>query len=190
MAPDKPWWQRLLDSLIDQSVTPAGGVGGHVWIDQTGYSADKERTMDRAKLDGLCSTLINAPDLQPKPDGTTFCNFAVQRAAEQYGFLGLRGLSANAIAAALPLLPAWRQVPGDRAAEHAMAGGLAIAAKQYAGHGHVAVIAARPCEFSGSLGHPVPVIANVGKRNGMMRVSEAFPPSQGEPDYYTYGETA
>ena len=189
-APGKPWWQRLLDALIDQSVTPAGGVGGHVWIGGTGYDAAKERTMDAAKLDALCLQLVAAPDLQPAPDGRTFCNFAIQRAAAAYGCRDLDHLMANDMAAQLPALPGWRQVGGARAAMHALAGGLAIAAKAYPAHGHVAVVAPRACEYSGSWGRSVPVVANVGRQNGFMKCSQAFPVAEGEPLYFAYGETA
>jgi len=48
-------------------------------------------------------------------------------------------------------------------------------------HGHVAVVYPAPVQRSGSWNKMVPMLANIGKTNGLMRTSQAFPV---EPDYF------
>lgn len=160
----------------------------------TGYSVEGERSMDAEKLRRLGESLAQKWPPKAEKDGTlvTFCNFSVQEAAQAYGCHDLDGMMANDMALALAdgLIPSWRRALGDRAALHAQRGGLALAAKTYPGHGHVAVLAPEPMKFSGSWGYDVPCVYNVGKKNGLMKCSEAFAVAEGEPAYYIYGETA
>lgn len=160
----------------------------------SGYSVDAERAEAVAKLETLCHELISDPALMSRDitnDGIpeTFCNRAVIRAAQRYGCYALDGLSANAITAILPITSGWQLTSQDRATQHAQRGGLAVAAKSYVGHGHVAVIAPRPMELSGSWRHTVPMVANVGRPpNRIKKTSEAF--TGDEPEYFIYGEVA
>lgn len=163
----------------------------------TGYNAEAARAAARATLEALCQELVSAPDLVSRDitgdqEPETFCNRAVQRAAERYGCVLFAGLTANMITARLAAgLPGWRRVTGIQASLHALAGGLAIAAKQYPRNGHVAVVAPRPVAWSGSWGRSVPYVANVGRPpNAVKKVSEAFLVASGEPDYFIFGETA
>jgi len=48
-------------------------------------------------------------------------------------------------------------------------------------HGHVSVVYPAPMQRSGSWNKMVPMLANIGKTNGLMRTSQAFPV---EPDYF------
>jgi hypothetical protein len=52
-------------------------------------------------------------------------------------------------------------------------------------HGHVAVVYPAPMQRSGSWNKTVPMLANIGKKNGLMRASQAFPL---EPDYFVLKE--
>mgnify|MGYP007031184691 CR=1 FL=1 len=194
------FWERLIDLahgfLVSLNQRPKGSVVtlGYQTKLGSGYSVENERKEKSEKLNILCLQLINEfPSKDFDGDGKvdeTYCNFAVQKAARYYGYKLFDNKNANSITEYLELgLATWHKDNGLRAAYHAMIGGLAIAAKKYPKHGHVAVIAPRPCEFSGSWGKEVPIVANVGKKNGFMKVSEAFPVKDGEPGYYLYGET-
>ncbi len=48
-------------------------------------------------------------------------------------------------------------------------------------HGHVASVHPAPIQYSASWDKKVPMVANVGAKNGLMRASQAFPV---EPDYF------
>lgn len=84
----------------------------------------------------------------------------------------------------------WSTGSSSEAAIHALSGGLAVAAKTSEeldeAHGHVAVVYPAAQQRSGSWNKDVPMCANVGKRNGEEKVSEAFPVSKGEPVYYLW----
>lgn len=143
--------------------------------------------MDPVELRKLLTDLVKDPSLTMRPDGTTFCNFGVQRVVKAFG-LDFDGLMANDIYDRLAesVGKDWLKVAGQQASDRAQRGGLAIAAKKYAVHGHVAVLFPAPMTVSESLGREVPQIANVGKKNAVMRVTEAFPVKEGEPDYFIY----
>ena len=74
----------------------------------------------------------------------------------------------------------------ERAHQHAEKGGLAIAAKKYPVHGHVAVVFPGPMIYSGSWKRSVPMVANCGKTNGIMPCSMAFSVKDGPPDYFLW----
>lgn len=84
----------------------------------------------------------------------------------------------------------WKVGTGSEAAIHALGGGLAFAAKTShelsEAHGHIAAVYPVGMQYSGSLKHDVPLCANVGKQNAEEKVSQAFPPSKGEPSYYLW----
>ena len=87
----------------------------------------------------------------------------------------------------LQTLPDWTKDSGEKASEHAEKGGIALAAKVYPMHGHIAVVFPKgSLAWSGSWGKLVPFVANVGKRNGVMKTSEAFPVLEGQPEYWLY----
>ena len=209
MDTPEPLWLRILGwlagligdqsrkrALVDAGATPeqADSVKFFSVPLGSGYSVEGERAMDAEKLRALGEAIILKWPPKAEKDGTltTYCNRAVQDVAATYGCEGLNGMMANDMAQALGggLVPGWTRAMGDMAAKHARRGGLALAAKEYTGHGHVAILAPESMQFSGSWGHDVPVLYNVGKKNGLMKCSEAFAVAQGEPAYYIYGETA
>lgn len=189
------FWAWLHELLVGLAARP-GTEGVTVGLG-SGFDKQAEEAERKAALDSLCTDLVTDPLLASRDvtgDGKaeTFCNRAVQRAACAFGCrdFGAEGDPVLANEMVLRLqggLPGWRQDTAERAAGHAMRGGLAIAAKAYAVHGHVAVVAPEPCQESGSWGKFVPMVANVGKPpNGIKKTSAAFPVADGEPDYFLY----
>jgi len=144
----------------------------------------------------VCDAALNDPSFKPKK-GTTYCNLAVDWIADQMGCTEFDGLMADEIYQTMLTNKSgkWAKVDASDATIWALSNGLAIAGlpSQRLGeaHGHVCVIYAVSMEPSSSLGHDVPMVANVGKSVGVMRSSQAFPvedPSGKslEADYFTY----
>ena len=129
-----------------------------------------------AVLKMLCDAAIAAPEFQPK-NGVTHCNQAVQRIALGYGYTGFEsGMLANAMIAFVGGSTDWSDVYDMREASIlAQEGNLVIACMPETGHGHVAILYPSPAQFSPSCKCEVPMIANVGKTNGIVRQSQAFP---------------
>ena len=144
-----------------------------------------------AILKSACDAALSNPKLQPV-DGITYCNMAVQSIAQAMGCGEFSGLMADEIYQVMKTNPSghWETATGQEATVYALSGGLAIAAmsshRLEEDHGHVAVVAPLGMQDSGSLGHDVPVLANVGKTVGYMKSSEAFPVSAGEAEYFMY----
>lgn len=144
-----------------------------------------------AVLKAACDTALANPAFQPK-NGNTFCNFAVEQIAGALGCHELDGLMADDIYQLMASNASgrWKKVSGSDATIHALDGGLAIAGlpsqRLNEARGHVAVVAPVGMQFSGSLKHDVPVLANLGKTVGYMKSSAAFPILDGEADYFTW----
>lgn len=130
----------------------------------------------------LCEAVLEDPRYQPKY-GITHCNEAVAEIAYGLGYGGLSGLMANSIVTLMDIH--WQKVDGKRAAELASQDVLVVAGHKDTPHGHVAVVYPAPMQRSGSWGKDVPLLCNVGKRNAIMRASQAF---RTEPVYYTPAE--
>ena len=189
------FWRRIWLGLINQRTQGIVGPDGYTITKElgSGYSVEDERMADVKKLMKLGQELLADPSLVSRDitaDGIpeTFCNRAAAIAAREYGFDGFEGLSANQLYTLLNRT--WRKDSGERAAAFAMRGGLAFACKQYSVHGHIALVAPYDPEMSGSWGHKVPMVYNVGRVNAVMRASQAFPVADGECEYFLYGETA
>lgn len=150
----------------------------------SGFDIEKDRLARRIKLTALCDAAIL--ELLPR-DGETFCNIALRRIAEGMGCRDLdTGMTANEMVSFFE--GAWQRAPAEMAQTHAWRGGLAVAAKRYPIHGHVAVIyPVEHCAHSGSWKAVVPVVANVGKTNGILSASSAFPVKEGQPAYFLWG---
>jgi hypothetical protein len=128
-------------------------------------------------------------DLEPK-NGKTYCNIAVHRTL---GLLGVpqminkltgQPLLANDMCDCLRNSPSrWVKVDGDVATARTVKGMLVLACQRLDGHGHIACVYPLPAEYSGSWGKWVPMLNNIGKKNGIMRSSQCF---KTEPDYYAY----
>lgn len=111
-------------------------------------------------------------DLQPLPDGTTFCNLAVDAIAKAMGYSQLGSKTADQIVAFLEQSDEWSDVPMPKAQEMANQGslliaGLASTALQQA-HGHVCVIRPGKIVFSGKWG-ATPRCLNIGAENFIAR---------------------
>lgn len=144
--------------------------------------------IDPEELRKTLDTIVRDPSLKAKNDGTTFCNYGVSRAAKLFG-LDLEGKLANQIIDLIRASSAWLCVSGGQASDWAQRGGLGLAVMPGEPHGHVATLYPAPMQVSTSLNREVPVLANVGKNNGIMRASQAFPVAQGEPAYHIYVPT-
>lgn len=132
----------------------------------------------------LCEAVLDDDRYQPK-NGVTHCNQAVAQIAYGMGHGGLTGLLANSIITLMGIH--WREVDGAEAARLAAQDVLVVAGQKEQPHGHVAVVFPDPMQKSGSWGKDVPMLANVGKINGVMRASQAF---KTEPTYFTPREVA
>ena len=150
--------------------------------------------LDTEKVKDFMLALVKAPELQPA-NGKTFCNIGSRRVAElfgcaQFGADDLADEMISLMEAGLAYGPWTKTHFGEIAGKWARIGGLAFAAMDSKtlgeAHGHIAAVFPAPCELSPSLGHPVPFVANVGAKNGIMRVSEAFPVDKGEPEYFLW----
>lgn len=136
----------------------------------------------RRFLDGM----VKDPSLKAKADGTTFCNQAVQQVCHLECYKEFDGLLANEIIEKMNGSSEWLNVRSIQASDWAQRGGIGVAALPGTPHGHVAVLYPGPMQTSGSLGRDVPIVANVGKKNAVMKVSAAFPVKNGEPGYWIH----
>lgn len=164
-----------------------------------------------AILKTACDSVVAAPELRPEYNSAgdlieTFCNIGARRVAQALGCHDFDDVNLNADAMHGIMAAGWLQVTGAEATLRALDGGLAFASvtgsKIGEAHGHIAAIRPEAQQPSSSLGHDVPVVANVGrgdpqaplvagsragiktKRNWNCRVSQAFPVAKGEPDYF------
>lgn len=179
---DNPWfraWNKVYNKLIDIASVPSGGSAAHIWLD----SGEKKITVE--ELEAVGWEIVNR--FPPQGD-TTYCNLALAHAAAKYGCFDFRGLMANDIVAGLSsgTFPRWQLCSYPGAISHALSGGLGFVGKAYTGHGHVALIAPRQGQQSASWAVLSPIVFNVGKRNGLMKASEAFPVKQGMPSAWIY----
>lgn len=176
-------WERLFRALFGERVEISVELG-------SGYSVEAERLAAAGRLKELCDKIVIDERFLPR-DGKTYCNLALVEISRYFECLDFVGKMANEIVDFLadgP--PGWTLVNAERAARHALRGGLAVAVKKYPVHGHVAAVYPRECEMSGSWKKLTVFVANAGRVNGIMKASEAFPVNGGEPAYFAYGETA
>lgn len=164
------------------------------------YIVQVRRDGGPLKLKVLCDYILSAPEFVQRDitaDGKeeTFCNRAVRYVS--YG-MGCMDFSPDDSANIMVDVMAdkWRKATAEEAIFHARNGGLAVAGKRYPVHGHVAVLYPDPGAYSGSWGHIVPLVANVGvKPNKVKKTSEAFPVKDKktgaplpEPDYFIWDD--
>ena len=145
----------------------------------------------RDALKAACDAALADPDFQPA-GGVTHCNQALNYIALAMDCDELAGICADAQYKVMDENASgrWTKVVGAIAAIHALGGGLAVAALPGArlgeAHGHVAAVYPLGMQASRSLGHDVPLLANVGKTVGVMKSSAAFPVASGEADYFAW----
>lgn len=181
----KPWWQELAgfiatlltkEKLAEFGATDKDLQGAFTTkIDLgSGYNVDTERERKAAQLTTLCLEAVNNPAWEPA-NGRTYCNRATNFIAQGMGYFFQFDSLANDMVAHMANGPEWRlehdlaRIPGL-----AMRGALVIFGLQESPHGHVCVAYPGPAQMSGSWGREVPCVANIGKKNGIMRLSEAF----------------
>jgi hypothetical protein len=166
------FWGFVWKELVEALVTPSGGAGVLEELG-SGYSVEADTHARVSKLLALQEEAVANPSWQPA-GGKTFCNRAVAFVAQGMGYFFPATELADEMIAAMASDPRWTEDSLDRAAAHALKGGLAVAALEENPHGHVCTFAPLPKEISGTWGCQVPMVANVGKTNGIMRISGAF----------------
>ena len=141
---------------------------------------------------------VKSTELQPKKDTegkviTSYCNYMARRVAEFFGCENFSDpdLLADDMVHAMIISGDWTFTTfGEIAAKWAQIGGLAFAAMTSdelgEEHGHIAPVFPGIPELSPSLGIPVPQLANVGAKNGVMLASEAFPGAKWPLGYYLW----
>lgn len=137
---------------------------------------------DLALLESVQTAAMRAPEFQPDQPtpGTTHCNAALRRIASAFGY-DFPDVMANVMVDILNKDPRWSVANFKIGSSHALAGGLAVLAKKFETHGHVATVMALGMKQSPSLASVpgldsyVLVVANVGKENGPVLATRAFP---------------
>lgn len=150
-----------------------------------------------AQLKAACDEVIADESLQPVKDAAgkiieTHCNEGAEKVAEAMGCEELSGFLADEQYQIMATNASgrWTKVDGIAATIHALGGGLGFAAlpshRLNEAHGHIATVYPAGMQYSGSLGHDVPMVANVGVLDSEERASQAFPVSVGDPDYFIW----
>lgn len=140
----------------------------------------------REELKTFLAKLLTSSDLVPQ-GRKTFCNVALRRTALWFGYDKIpKDMLMNDIILRIKRDVDFLPVSGGAANNAAITGKWAMALHAYDEHGHGATI--YPMEkmgVSGKWGN-VPYVANIGKSNGIMKVSDAFPVNNTEPDYFVW----
>lgn len=109
---------------------------------------------------------------QPLPDGTTFCNLAVNVICQKMGYNSFAGRTADEIIALLRTNGEWAEVDMGKAQALANQGSLLIAGLDSIAlgqsHGHVAIIRPGIAVYSGKW-QLVPRVINIGAQNFIAR---------------------
>jgi len=167
------FWAWAYKKALVALTQPAGGIG-IVRELGTGYSVEEERMTNIERLRGLCDEAVANPAFAPR-GGRTFCNFAARFVAEGMGFFGFPSvILANDMIELLAVTPGWTEDSIARAHLHASRGGLAFLALTEYPHGHLAAVYPAPMEASGTWGEDVPILANVGRENGIKKTSAVY----------------
>lgn len=182
------FWLKIYDYALAALTQPPGGPGIVTTVGSM-YSVEEERMANIARLRQLCDEAVINPAFSPR-DGRTFCNFSSRFIAEGMGFFGFPyNTLVNDMVNILQIAPEWREDIIARAHGHAMKGGLAFLALTDEPHGHMVAIYPAAMEPSGTWGMDVPLLANVGASNGIMKTSAVF--RAGSPvRCFLFGETA
>ncbi|MHB2025116.1 MAG: hypothetical protein ACYCPQ_00550 [Elusimicrobiota bacterium] len=135
------------------------------------------------RLKAICDEVVRDPALAPRPDGTTYCNLAVQRVSKAMGCEAFAGLMANQIFELCLQSEDWEEADAETASAAANQGVLCLAAQRGDPHGHVAALYPAPMVWSQKWGKQAPTLANVGEHNGVMGANWAFAQ---EPTYFIF----
>ena len=147
----------------------------------TGYSVANEQEKAVEKLTKLQEEAIAK---FPPKGKETYCNFGLEYVAHGLGCHDLDNKNAtcmvqHAKTLCIVMPQNWREDSWERAVAHAQKGGFAfvgIVAPPGGAHGHVASVAARPMELSGTWKMDVPILAQIGKAEsqGFNKLSKCF----------------
>lgn len=135
------------------------------------------------RLKAACDAVVRDPALAPRPDGTTYCNLAVQRVCHELGYEAFAGLMANQIFDLCSQSEDWEEADAEAASAAANQGSLCLAAQRGDPHGHVAILDPTPMVWSQKWDKSAPTLANVGGHNAVMGANWAFAQ---EPTYFIF----
>lgn len=147
---------------------PGKSIGKSWEIEGTGYSQVRNVL---TLIDAICDAYDN-PAFMPLPDGTTYCNWAVQAICATMGYKNFVGLTADQIVAKMASDPDWSPVPFENAQNLANQGSLVVAGldgpSMNQAHGHVVIIRPGRTCFSGKW-QQTPRCLNIGGENFLAR---------------------
>lgn len=150
--------------------------------------------MTAPQLKEILDAVREQEDLRPQVDEEghvlrTFCNIGLDRILGLCGIprlinkVSMQPLCANDMCDYMRnSYTRWTKVTGEVACARASQGILVVACQKGNIHGHLCCIYPAPMQHSGSWGKDVPMASNIGKENGILRVSQCF---KTEPDYYS-----
>lgn len=151
--------------------------------------------MDTASLKKFLDELVQREEFKPR-DGKTYCNLASKEVARFFGCKDFEvpNLLADGMYHLLAsnLSGAWSKIDYEFASNQAQRGELVFAALPSwvlgGNHGHICALYPAAMQHSGSLGHAVPMVANVGRAesHGIVKTSGAFPVKLGMPHFYLW----
>ena len=164
-----------------------GKIASKTWDLGSGYDVEGERRDKMESNRAFLTKLVADEKYQPEPGGRTFCNIALQAYAHTFGIKCFDDKLANDICTTAADHPDFTiEKDPERVMRHASRGGFAFAGKKGEKHGHVAAVFPAPLVYSGSWKRSVCLVANIGKSNGIMPLSMAFPVKDSPPEYYVY----
>ena len=173
------FWKFVHVEILKRVVTPAGGVGIVEELG-SGYSNEEDRAMKIETLRSLGMEAVTNPawiahDITGDGKAETFCNRGARFVSEGMGYFKIpRDLYANQMIAYFASSPDWREDTIERAHMAAMKGRLAFICVEDQPNGHLCAVAPEPKQVSGTWGMEVPCVYNVGRKNGLMKLSEAY----------------
>jgi len=146
-------------------------------------------------METVFSEELKARDLNGDGVLDTMCNWGVNKICETMGYHGFKN-PGNRIK---PVMLAnemhdfmlkenikWIRDSPVKAVGHAKKNCIAIASSKGKKHGHVAVVYPGPLVYSNKWNKEVPLVANIGKLNGILGANWAF---NNEPDFFLLVES-
>lgn len=145
--------------------------------------------MSKERVQQLKDACAYAIKRWPINGDTTYCNVAVHHIAAAMGYTGFRGMIANDMVDHMSKSPDFAKVSPVAAQALANDGKLVVSGIRGDAHGHVAVCYPGELFYSKKWRQDCPIIANVGKTNGVMSASWGFEGAK-EPAYFAWIEAA
>jgi hypothetical protein len=175
------WLEEALKAVFGAKLPDgSAGIAGSVSVPLgSGYSVEAERAAAVALLRTACDAARLNPAWTPGA-GVTHCNGNAHQVAQAYGYHKLDDangvpLMADMQIAILSADSDWEMtLDAARFGAHALKGGLGFATVVEHPHGHICPGYPEPAQKSESWGGLEPMVSNVGKTVGVMRLSGAF----------------